>query len=226
MAEEKIEKQKTEKIVKSNEKEYVIPLREKYRHVARYKKTPKAVKSVKEFLVRHMKVYDRDLRKIKIDKYLNEYLWFRGIKHPPHKVKVKAVKEGDIVRVELSELPEKLKFKKAREERRESKAREFLDKKKTTMQKAKESLKKPEEVKTEISKEKSEKTEEFTDKDKDKDKDGVDDNVEEEEKKEAVIEENKKKQKSEHQKEAHKHKTKVKTPTQERKDRTTSSPAY
>ena len=105
------------------EKEYTIPLREKVRAVPRYKKTNKAVRTIKEFLVRHMKIYDRDLNKIKIDKYLNEYLWFRGIRKPPYMVKIKAKREGGFVKVELVELPEKLKFKKAREEKREAKAK-------------------------------------------------------------------------------------------------------
>jgi large subunit ribosomal protein L31e len=125
---------KTEKI----EREYVIPLREKVRVVPRYKKTNKAVKTIKEFLVRHMKIRDRDLSKIKIDKYLNEALWFRGIRKPPHKIKVKAIKEGEIVRVELSDMPDKLKFKKAREERNLQKAKDLLEGKKTKMEKAKE----------------------------------------------------------------------------------------
>jgi len=93
------------------EKEYVIPLREKCRSSPSYKKTPKAVKTVKEFLVKHMKIRDRDLNKIKIDSYLNEQLWIKGIKKPIYKVKVKAVKEGDIVRVYATDLPSKLKFK-------------------------------------------------------------------------------------------------------------------
>ncbi len=111
-------KESTEKI----EREYVIPLREKCRPVARYKKTNKAVKSVKEFLARHMKIRDRDLNKIKLNIHLNEFLWARGIKNPPHKVKVKAVKEGDIVNVELVDYPDKLKFKKLRLEKREQKS--------------------------------------------------------------------------------------------------------
>ena len=73
---------KAEKI----EREYIIPLRERGRPVPRYKKTPKAVKTVKEFLVKHMKIRDRDLNKIKIDTYLNEALWFRGIRKPPYKI--------------------------------------------------------------------------------------------------------------------------------------------
>ncbi len=127
---------KTEKV----EREYIIPLREKGRPVPRYKKTPKAVKTVKEFLVRHMKIRDRDLKKIKIDRFVNEVLWFRGIKNPPHKIKVKAIKQGEIVRVELVDIPEKLKYKKAREDKIETRAKEALEKKKSMMEKAKETF--------------------------------------------------------------------------------------
>ncbi len=134
---------KTEKI----EKEYVIPLRKKTRVVPRYKRANKAIKTIKEFLVRHMKIRDRDLKKVKLDKYLNEAVWFKGIKKPPIRIKVKAVKEGDIVRVELSDMPEKLKFKKLREEKRERKAKEIFEKKKSMMAKAKESMQKPKEEK-------------------------------------------------------------------------------
>src|SRR3989344_5992210 len=100
------------------EREYVIPLRHKWKIVQRYKRANKAVRTVKEFLVRHMKIRDKDLRKIKIDRYLNEELWFRGIRKPPAKIKVKAVRDGEIVKVELAELPEKLKFKKLKEEKK------------------------------------------------------------------------------------------------------------
>jgi len=117
------ETKQTDKI----EREYTIPLRREWHKVPRYKRANKAVKAVKEFLAQHMKIRDRDLRKIKLDKYVNEELWFRGIKNPPAKIKVKAVKEKDIVRVELFEMPETLKYKKAREE----KSVEKSEKKKT-----------------------------------------------------------------------------------------------
>jgi len=123
------------------EREYVIPLREKCRPSPRYKKTPKAVKTIKEFLVRHMKIRDRDLNKIKIDIYLNEQLWMRGIKKPLHKVKVKAVKEGDLVRVYSVDLPAKINFKKIRGEKMEIQAKAEAEKQKTIMEKAKEGLK-------------------------------------------------------------------------------------
>jgi large subunit ribosomal protein L31e len=126
MAKQKVEENKIEL-----EREYVVPLREKCRVVPRYKKTNKAIRSVKEFLAKHMKVYDRDLDKIKLDQYLNEFLWGRGIKNPPHKVKVKAIKySSGIVRVELANLPNKLAKKKIREEKIESVAVEKSPKKK------------------------------------------------------------------------------------------------
>lgn len=106
---------KTEKI----EREYTIPLREKCRVVPRYKKANKAVKTIKEFVARHMKIRDRDLKKVRLDMYLNEAVWFRGIRKPPAKIKVKVIKEGDIVRVELADMPAHLKFKKARLEKME-----------------------------------------------------------------------------------------------------------
>lgn len=112
------------------EREYIIPLRKRWKIVPRYKRTNKAVKAVKEFLVRHMKIRDKDLDKIKIDKRLNELLWSRGIKNPPSKIKVKAVKEGDIVRVEASEMPDKIRFKKEREEKIKQQGKEKAKKKK------------------------------------------------------------------------------------------------
>ena len=120
------EEKKTEKV----EREFIIPLRRGWEKVPEYQRANRAIKTIKQFLVRHMKVYDRDLNKIRIDKYLNESIWIRGIKKPPIKVRVKAFRDGEIIKVELSELPEKLKFKKAKLEKREQKATEVVTKKK------------------------------------------------------------------------------------------------
>ncbi len=122
---------KEEKINKV-EREYVIPLRDKCRPVPIYRKTEKTISAVKQFVARHMKVYDKDLSKIKIDTYLNELLWNRGIQSPPHKIKVKVTKEGDIVRVEAVNLTNSLKFKKSRETQRDKKAEAGLKKKKAS----------------------------------------------------------------------------------------------
>jgi len=137
-------KEKKEKKELKIEREYVIPLREKCRPVPRYKKTNKAVKTVKEFLVRHMKIRDRDLKKIKLDIYLNEFLWLRGIKNPPHKIKVKVVKEGEFVRVFALDLPKNIKFKKEHDNKKEKVQEKMAEKikesKKSMMDKAKEGL--------------------------------------------------------------------------------------
>lgn len=137
MAQKKEKKQIPEKI----EREYVIPIRRGWIHVPRYRKAKRAVKEIKSFLVRHMKIRDRDLNKVKVDKYLNEFIWSRGIKNPPSKVKVKAIKEGDIVRVELLSLSESMRYKKERMERIEKKAIDVVESKKTAMQRAKETMK-------------------------------------------------------------------------------------
>lgn len=108
------------------EREYTIPLRREWHKAPRYKRANKAIKAIKEFLVRHMKIRDGDLKKIRIDRYLNEEIWFRGIRNPPSKIKVKAKRDGEIVRVELSELPVNLKFKKSREENRSKKTEEKI----------------------------------------------------------------------------------------------------
>jgi large subunit ribosomal protein L31e len=103
------------------ERYYIVPLRRKWLKVPEYKRANKAVKALKQFMVKHMKIYDRDLRKIKVDIDLNNEIRFRGIKNPPSRIKVKAVKyDNDIVKVELVDIPENIKFKRIREEKKES----------------------------------------------------------------------------------------------------------
>jgi len=76
---------------------YTIPLRHAFRHAARYKKTNKAVRAVREFLKKHMKSDD-----VRLGQHLNAFLWARGIKHPPPRVTVTAVKDAEgVVRAAL-----------------------------------------------------------------------------------------------------------------------------
>jgi large subunit ribosomal protein L31e len=154
MTEKKPKKTDKEKI---EEKIYVIPLRSEFRKVAQYRRTEKAIKAIKEFLAQHMKIYDRDLKKIKLDSYVNEFMWARGIKNPPHKIKVKAIKDiNGIVKVELVDYPDKLKFKKARAEKEEKAMSDKKQKKKAVEEKVKEEAK-PEEEKDEKKVEEEEK---------------------------------------------------------------------
>jgi large subunit ribosomal protein L31e len=131
------------------EREYIVPLRRGFLNVPKYKRAKKAVKILKEFMARHMGVRDGDLNKIKIDRYLNNEIWFRGIKKPMGKVRVFAKKIDGIVYVELAELPDVVRFAKAREEKRKTKVEKVKPKK----------VEKEKEEKTE-----EEKTEEVEDK--------------------------------------------------------------
>lgn len=111
MAKEKEPKVELERI-------YTVPLRRKFLNTPRYKRVPKAIKALKEFLARHMKVSERDTEKIKLDKYLNEKMWARGIRKPLGRIKVKARKydNGNVI-VELVEVPASVKFRIIREKR-------------------------------------------------------------------------------------------------------------
>jgi len=100
------------------EREYVIPLRKEWQKVANYRRTGRAAKFIKQFIARHMKVPERDVKKVKLDIYLNQEIWFRGKTKPPAKLKVKAVKEGDIVKVSLADMPKEVEFRKIKHDRR------------------------------------------------------------------------------------------------------------
>jgi large subunit ribosomal protein L31e len=79
------------------ERTYTIPLRASFRNAAQYRKTNKAVSAVKIFLKKHMKATD-----VKMGQHLNLFLWKDGIKSPPPRVTVHAVKDDDgVVRAEL-----------------------------------------------------------------------------------------------------------------------------
>ena len=104
------------------ENQYVIPLRREWMKVSRYKRTARSVKAIKEFIAKHMKIPDRDVSKVRLDIYLNNELWFRGCKKPFAKVKVRAKKDGDLVRVELVDVPEKVQFARARHDKLHKKA--------------------------------------------------------------------------------------------------------
>lgn len=133
------------------EREYIIPLRKAWMNKARYKRTRASVIAVKKFIARHMKVADRDLDKVKIDSYLNNEMWFRGAKTPFSKIKVIAKKEGEIVRVELADMPEVTKFEKAKHEKRHKKGEKTIIPKREEKEEARTEA----EIKEEKEKEKS-----------------------------------------------------------------------
>lgn len=67
---------------------FTIPFYPKLNKTAPYKRTPKAVRMLKAFIIKHTKA---DF--VVITNELNEFLWERGIRKPPRKVKVRAIVE-------------------------------------------------------------------------------------------------------------------------------------
>ncbi len=138
------------------EREYNIPLRKEWLKAPRYRRAKKAIKAVKEFLVRHMRT---DFEKVKVGKWLNKEIWKSGIKRPPHHIKVKVTKDDEgIVKAELAMLP-----KEALEEKREEEKKKKKEKKEEKVEEKKEEEKKEEEAK-----EKEEEKEEKEKKEKEK----------------------------------------------------------
>ena len=114
----KTEKSKTKESTGKLERVYVIPIGREYRKTARWKRTKKSVRAIKEFVQKHMKVEE-----VKIEQDLNEKLWERGNKKPSPRIKVSVKKEEGKAVVQLfgikfTEKKEKKKEKKVKEEKK------------------------------------------------------------------------------------------------------------
>lgn len=69
------------------------------RHLPRVRRSPRAVRYLRERIKRHF-----DVENVRIDTQVSEFIWKRGIAHPPRRVTVKITKtEDDTVEVFLSE---------------------------------------------------------------------------------------------------------------------------
>ncbi len=101
------------------ERIYTIPLRREYLKVPRWKRAKKAMKAIREFTVRHMKV---EADNVKISNSVNEVIWERGGKKVPPKITVKMIKEEEVVYVLLPD--EELKKKEEKKEKKEAKKEE------------------------------------------------------------------------------------------------------
>lgn len=67
---------------------YTIPFYPRLNKTAPYRRAPRAIRMLKEYIVKHTKA---DFVIITND--LNEFIWKRGIQKPPRKVKVRAIVE-------------------------------------------------------------------------------------------------------------------------------------
>lgn len=81
------------------ERTYTVPLRSAFLRAPNYCRTPRAIRALREFLAHHMKTSPENVR---IGVHLNNYVWSRGIRNPPHKVRLTASKDDSgIVKAEL-----------------------------------------------------------------------------------------------------------------------------
>ena len=131
------------------ERVYNVPLRREYQKAPNWRRTPKAVRALRQFISKHMKS-----DQVLIGRYVNLHLWKNGIKNPPHHIKVNAIKdEKGAVKVELVELPGKAK-RELEKQKEVDKKKEDIAKQKETEEKAK---KEAEKKKTEEEKKAEEK---------------------------------------------------------------------
>ncbi|NJE07971.1 50S ribosomal protein L31e [Thermococcus sp. M39] len=104
---------------------FTVPIKKIKKIVPRWKRAPRAVKFVKEFVARHAKAEE-----VIIAPEVNEKIWERGIEKPPSKLRVKVkVVEEEVegkgkVRVAYVELPPEAKKTVKEEKKTEEKKEE------------------------------------------------------------------------------------------------------
>lgn len=79
------------------ERVYVVPLRKAFR-ASQSERARKAIKLLREFASRHMKVPEEN---VIIENEVNEAIWARGARKPPRRIRVKMRKEGEKVIVSM-----------------------------------------------------------------------------------------------------------------------------
>ena len=110
--EKEAEKPRREEIAEEEiveEKVYTIPLGRAWIS-PRQKRAPRAMRLIRSFIQRHMKVKEEALEegeegeRVVISNEVNEKIWSRGIQKPPRKIRVRAAKDKEgIITIYLAE---------------------------------------------------------------------------------------------------------------------------
>ena len=122
------------------ERTYNVPLRKGFQKAPKYRRAKKAINVLREFLAKHMKSED-----VRIGRHANLKLWERGIKNPPHHVKVNATRDTEgVVRAEIVGAPVEKKAEEAPKKSSRKAKKEETDIKKAlgTLEEKTEKLKK------------------------------------------------------------------------------------
>jgi large subunit ribosomal protein L31e len=113
-----------EKIITLNLRKYALM-------APRWRRARRIVKAIKESIEKKLKT-----KTVLIGASLNEFIWQRGAKNPITRIKVRAVKDGEKVTVDLIEIKKKReeikeeKEKKKEKEKAEDKKKEVKEEKK------------------------------------------------------------------------------------------------
>lgn len=70
------------------ERTYIVPLRKEWLKAPKYRRAKKATTALREFIAKHMKA-----EVVRILPDLNVAVWSRGMKNPPHKIKINVIKD-------------------------------------------------------------------------------------------------------------------------------------
>lgn len=97
---EEVEEKAGEKEEVVEERIYTVPLGKAWIR-PRTKRAPRAIRLLKAFIKRHIKVEEDSIR---ISNDVNEKIWSRGIQKPPRRIRVRVTKDKEgLVTVHLAE---------------------------------------------------------------------------------------------------------------------------
>jgi len=88
---EEVEEEKAEEVEFVEERVYTVPLKKAWR-TPRPLRTPRAIRVLKEFVIRHMKAEE-----VKLSQEVNNFIWSRGIEKPPRRIRIRVGKDKDNV---------------------------------------------------------------------------------------------------------------------------------
>ena len=72
--------------------ELVVPLRKAW-NMTRFKRSPRAIKIIRNEVIRHLKVKEDE--EIWIDQAVNEAIWKNGIENPPRKIRLEITRHDE-----------------------------------------------------------------------------------------------------------------------------------
>ena len=91
-------------MARGNISELTVPLGGAW-NISRFKRSPRAIKIIRNEVIRHLKVTEDE--ELYIDPDVNQYIWANGIENPPRKVRLQITRfEEDDIPIEVKLLEE------------------------------------------------------------------------------------------------------------------------